>query len=224
MVKNPSANAGGASSIPGLGRSIPWRRKWQATPVFLPGEFLGQGNLVGYSPWGLQESDMTEQLRMHASHPKIWWLGAIIDSYYFIVAMDRELQGRPPGWLWRSMKTMGSLMELQSWCCYIIWGLIDARGSTSKMAPSHGFWLEAEVPHHMELSIELLECPCETAAGFPPSEWPKWEQGGSHCFLWPGLGSHTVTVTTFCFLEVSHQVWFILKGRRVKLYHLKWGL
>ena len=39
---------------------IPWRRKWQPTPVFLPGEFHGQRGLVGYSPWGHKESDMTE--------------------------------------------------------------------------------------------------------------------------------------------------------------------
>ena len=31
---------------------IPWRRKWQPTPVFLPGKFYGQKSLVGYSPWG----------------------------------------------------------------------------------------------------------------------------------------------------------------------------
>ena len=31
---------------------IPWRREWQPTPVFLPGEFRGQRSLVGYSPWG----------------------------------------------------------------------------------------------------------------------------------------------------------------------------
>ena len=33
-------------------RKIPWRRKGQPTPVFLPGEFHGQGSLVGYGPWG----------------------------------------------------------------------------------------------------------------------------------------------------------------------------
>ena len=33
-------------------RKIPWRRKWQPTPVFLPGEFHGQRGLEGYSPWG----------------------------------------------------------------------------------------------------------------------------------------------------------------------------
>ena len=31
---------------------IPWRRKWQPTPVFLPGKSHGQRSLVGYSPWG----------------------------------------------------------------------------------------------------------------------------------------------------------------------------
>ena len=36
------------------------RRAWQPTPVFLPGESHGQRRLVGYSPWGHKESDMTE--------------------------------------------------------------------------------------------------------------------------------------------------------------------
>ena len=39
-----------------------WSRKWQPTPVFLPGEFNGQRSLAGYSPWGLKELDMTEWL------------------------------------------------------------------------------------------------------------------------------------------------------------------
>ena len=40
---------------------IPWRRKWQPTPVLLPGESHGGRNLVGYSPWGRKESDTTER-------------------------------------------------------------------------------------------------------------------------------------------------------------------
>ena len=43
-------------------RKIPWRRKWQPTPVFLPGESHGQRSLEGYSPWGCKESDTTEWL------------------------------------------------------------------------------------------------------------------------------------------------------------------
>ena len=36
-----------------------WRRKWQPTPVFLPGESQGWGSLVGFCLWGHTESDMT---------------------------------------------------------------------------------------------------------------------------------------------------------------------
>ena len=49
-------------------RKIPWRRKWQPTPVLLPGKSHGWRRLVGYSPWGHNESDTTE--RLHKSvHP-----------------------------------------------------------------------------------------------------------------------------------------------------------
>ena len=41
---------------------IPWRREWLPIPVFWPGEFHGHKSLVGYSPWGHKELDMTEQL------------------------------------------------------------------------------------------------------------------------------------------------------------------
>ena len=37
---------------------IPWKRKWQPTPVFLPGKSRGQRSLEGYSPWGSQRADM----------------------------------------------------------------------------------------------------------------------------------------------------------------------
>jgi len=39
---------------------ILWRRKWQATPVFLPGESPGQRSLLGYTLWGCKGSDRTE--------------------------------------------------------------------------------------------------------------------------------------------------------------------
>ena len=41
-------------------RKIPWRRAWQVTPVFLPGEPHGQRHLAGYSPEGCKWSDTTE--------------------------------------------------------------------------------------------------------------------------------------------------------------------
>ena len=39
---------------------ITWRKKWQPTPVFVPGESHGQRSLAGYSSWGRKELDMTE--------------------------------------------------------------------------------------------------------------------------------------------------------------------
>ena len=52
MVKNPWDG------------KVAWRRKWQPTPVFLPGESHGQRSLVGYSPWGCKELDTTKWLSL----------------------------------------------------------------------------------------------------------------------------------------------------------------
>ena len=45
-----------------------WKMEWLPTSVFLPGESHGQRSLVGYSPWGLKELDMTEkEMATHSS-------------------------------------------------------------------------------------------------------------------------------------------------------------
>ena len=62
-VKNPPANAKdirNTGSIPGL------VRKWQPTPVFLPGQFHGQRSLAGYSPWVAKSQTWQKCLNMHA--------------------------------------------------------------------------------------------------------------------------------------------------------------
>ena len=77
VVKNPPANAGDvrdSGSIPGLGR-LPWRSKWQPTPVFLPGIFLGQQSQTGYSPWSHKESDTTWQLDNKSNISRERYLG-----------------------------------------------------------------------------------------------------------------------------------------------------
>ena len=58
-VKASAWNAGDPGSIPGLGRS-PGEGNGNPTPILLPGESHGGRSLVGYSPWGRKESDMTE--------------------------------------------------------------------------------------------------------------------------------------------------------------------
>ena len=58
MVKNPPAMQ--ETWVRSLGWEIPWRRAWQPTPIFLPGESNRQRSLAGYSPWGHKESDTTK--------------------------------------------------------------------------------------------------------------------------------------------------------------------
>ena len=55
-----------------INTKIPWRRKWQPTPVLLPRKFHGQRNLVGYSPWGSKESEKTERLHSSFIDPSLW--------------------------------------------------------------------------------------------------------------------------------------------------------
>ena len=68
VVKNPLANTGDIFKrcrFDPWVRKISWRRKWQPTPVFLPGELQGQRSLVSYSPRGYKELDVTEHAHHH---------------------------------------------------------------------------------------------------------------------------------------------------------------
>ena len=65
-------------------RKIFWRRKWQPTPVFLPGKSHGQRSLVGYSPWGRKESDTNERLHFLVysyEHPFLPYLHTNIELF-----------------------------------------------------------------------------------------------------------------------------------------------
>ena len=80
VVKNPPAYAGdldNMGSVPGV-RKIPWRRKGQPTPVFLPGKAHGQGNLMGYSPWGHKRA--RHNLATEHAHNE-WWTQSVCSLY-----------------------------------------------------------------------------------------------------------------------------------------------
>ena len=66
VVKNPPAMQETRFN-PWVGKIL-GGRKWQPSPVFLPGKSHRQRSLVGYSPWGCKEYDMTEQLKQHSIH------------------------------------------------------------------------------------------------------------------------------------------------------------
>ena len=61
-------------------KKIPWRRGWQPTPIFLPGEFHGQRSLADYSPWGCKESDMIEQISRKVNN----WSGFFFCFFFFL--------------------------------------------------------------------------------------------------------------------------------------------
>ena len=72
--KESACNAGDAgyrTCLDSWVGKISWRRKWQSTPVFLPGKSHGQRSLAGYSPWGRKESDTMERT-WHAC--TLWFL------------------------------------------------------------------------------------------------------------------------------------------------------
>ena len=52
--------------------NISWSRKWQPTPVFLPGKFHVQRSLLRYSPWGHKESNMNEHTADRAKYPLLF--------------------------------------------------------------------------------------------------------------------------------------------------------
>ena len=88
VVKNPPANAGGARDaglIPGSGR-IPWSRKWQLAPVFLPRKFHGQRSLVGYSSWGCKELDSTKHTELSCIINMWFWICSLVTPSVFFTS------------------------------------------------------------------------------------------------------------------------------------------
>ena len=76
---------------------IPWRRTWQPTPVFLPGESHRQGSLAGYSPQGRKESGITERLHTHSTNTVLGFSGGTSYKEPDASAADIKDTGSFPG-------------------------------------------------------------------------------------------------------------------------------
>ena len=88
---------------------IPWRRKWQPTPVFLPGESHGQRSLAGYSPQGCKELDTTAQLHftsLHCSLPVPYQLVQYVSRIWEASRWMKEAKGIIP----RIMEILSSMV------------------------------------------------------------------------------------------------------------------
>ena len=99
VVKNhlPMQESGFESRV----RKIPWRRKWQTTPVFLPGNSHGQRSLADYSPWG------------HKS--RTWlsdWTATINIFWWWFVPLDIKLDEDSLPWS-DSRATLSSLWQVE---------------------------------------------------------------------------------------------------------------
>ena len=94
-----------------------WRRRWQPTPVLLPGKFHGLRSLVGYSPWGCKESDTTERLHFTSLHFTSLVIGKMqlktaIRYHFTATRMTSSLKKRK----WKNPKCC--------WCCGRVWTLV----------------------------------------------------------------------------------------------------
>ena len=77
--------------------TIPWRRAWLPTPVFLPREFHGQRSLEGCSPWSSKESDTTEKLTLVRQLTTAWpWHSSVTPSLH----RDIDTMGQPEREKW----------------------------------------------------------------------------------------------------------------------------
>ena len=71
-------------------KKIPWRRKWQPTAVFLPGECHGQKSLAGYSPWSHKELATTEHTHTH-THTHTVFMKCFLLILRFFVSLHASL-------------------------------------------------------------------------------------------------------------------------------------
>ena len=95
-------------------RKTPWRRKWQPTPVFLPGKSHRQRSLVGCSPWGCKESDTTKRLSTHTCKLPMAALEIFLQERISFSSenLQDQLQHSRQGHLLRQPQTTTSMAEV----------------------------------------------------------------------------------------------------------------
>ena len=137
-------------------RKIPWRRKWQPTPGFLPGKFHGQRRLVGYCPWGHRESDMTQHTCTHGvglgfSGSRIQWLKL------WNLKLSRDDKGVSElGWL-----LVGLDLFLSTLCPTLTWHWLRRKGQDWVTTQTQGCKLtprQTSLASCLEFSLSLQPC------------------------------------------------------------------
>ena len=114
-----------------------WRRKWQPTPVFLPGKSHGQRSLIGHSPWGRKESDTTKRFQFF-----FWFTG--MTSRDLWIGKPPAMLCRGPGLVRRPCRKEGDIFRC-----------IPLKLSPQGSQPAHSLptWAMTELP-----SVDFLSC------------------------------------------------------------------
>ena len=170
VVKNLPANAGDAGdvgSIPGWGR-FPWRKKWQLDPVFLPGKSHGQRSLVGCSPWGWEESHMTER---PSTHQVYMWLHRALDpreitaSVLSIPDLHALEEGLPHflRWLYDMIKDILGLKLMLKWLR--LWGMLGCDKYIWHEFSGTGKLLCVKFPESHVQALTPESCACDLTWG-----------------------------------------------------------
>ena len=136
MVKNLPVMQ--ETQVQSLGQDDPpGERKWQPTPIFLPGEFYGQRSLAGYIPWGCKESNMYNFI--------CFWLCSVFTAVqaflvvasedYSLVAVHRLLIA-VASLVLRSLGAQASVVVVQGLSCFTACGISPNPGSNpSRLYP-----------------------------------------------------------------------------------------
>ena len=137
-----------------------WRRKWQPTPVFLPGESQGRGSLVGCGLWGRKESDTTEVTWQQQQHLQSWGVG---------------VRGMLPRDRWNEIQSLRSLevslLQRSAWQRVALSEVSVPRGGAqpSLRGPPAQGWQVNQGPRH-----RLRAVSCSQSSRAPePSSWPS---------------------------------------------------
>ena len=98
---------------------IPWKREWQPTPAFLPGESHGQRRLTGYSPRGCKESDTTKATWHIAQHNNVflevnWLIPVVINT--------RNISKY---WKLHNQSEIKVLLKLLTSCTLRVWSILN---------------------------------------------------------------------------------------------------
>ena len=169
---------------------IPWRRKWQPTPVSLPGKSHGQKSLMGYNPWAHKESDTTERLSTH-----VWSYAWNAWSWYVVepgpdLTLDVCLQSSAPlPWDSQQLGRGGCSLTVP-------WQPDEVRSARGLMTPSPKY-----------LSMSPGPSPNSTLIFKSWAPKPYWRPGNSWCSRDQQSQSSAGSTTTGRLRPHKAQIW-----------------